>query len=264
MITESLKQEFESRGIIQLKNVLSLKKVAQSKDLVIRHLEREGLWNDGDWTLNDDVSSSSDNAQKSFAQGLKKQSLFVDLLSDAQLLISELLDNQPTFPATDYPHPLITFPNATSWSIPTKSWHLDCPRLSNGGIPGIQAFTFLEAVKQGGAGTLAVMGSHRLLNDEGFLRSSQVLKQLKQESYFRNLMSKDVENRERYLHESEFADDVELQLMEMVGEPGDVYLMDLRVVHVAAPNVLSIPRIMLTQRYLLEIALEEYRGKSSS
>lgn len=263
MITKSIKQEFEFHGIIKLKNFLSHDKVAQSQNLVRQNLEREGIWKDGTWNFSEGESSIQDRG-KAFLSSLKKQGQFVDLLSEAQQLISEFLDQRSTYPATDYPHPLVTLPNSTSWSIPTKSWHLDCPRLSSGEIPGIQAFTFLETVTHGGAGTLAVMGSHRLLNNQGFLRSKQVLQQLKQETYFRNLMSKYYEGRQRFMHESGYIDDVELQVIEMIGEPGDVFLMDLRILHVGAPNALSIPRIMLTQRYLLESAQEEYHGKSTS
>jgi hypothetical protein len=106
------------------------------------------------------------------------------------------------------------------------------------------------------------MGSHRLLNNHGFLRSKQVLNQLKQIPYFRNLMSKNYEGRHNLIRESAYVDDVELKLIEMIGKPGDVFLMDLRVVHAAAPNAFTIPRIMLTQRYLLESSRDEFYGRS--
>jgi hypothetical protein len=142
MISDSLRQEFESRGIIRLKNALSLELVARSQDLVKQNLERYGLCQDGTWNLSEDRPSIQDRG-RAFLNSLKKQELFIDLLSEAQLLISELLDQRQTYPSTDFPLPLFTLPNATSWSIPTKSWHLDCPRLSSGDIPGIQTFTFL-------------------------------------------------------------------------------------------------------------------------
>ena len=50
------------------------------------------------------------------------------------------------------------------------------------------------------------------------------------------------------------------QLTEMVGDPGDIYLMDLRVVHAGSANASSKPRMMLTQRFYLESALAEING----
>jgi hypothetical protein len=35
----------------------------------------------------------------------------------------------------------------------------------------------------------------------------------------------------------------------MTGAPGDVWLMDLRVLHVGSPNAAERPRMMLTFRY---------------
>jgi len=37
--------------------------------------------------------------------------------------------------------------------------------------------------------------------------------------------------------------------MEMTGVPGDVWLMDLRVLHAGSPNAAERPRMMLTFRY---------------
>ena len=42
---------------------------------------------------------------------------------------------------------------------------------------------------------------------------------------------------------------VQLQIVEMTGVPGDVWLVDLRVLHVGSPNVTERPRMMLTFRY---------------
>jgi ectoine hydroxylase-related dioxygenase (phytanoyl-CoA dioxygenase family) len=42
-------------------------------------------------------------------------------------------------------------------------------------------------------------------------------------------------------------DGVPLQVEEMTGEPGDLYLMHPAALHAAAPNVLSEPRLVLAQ-----------------
>ena len=41
-------------------------------------------------------------------------------------------------------------------------------------------------------------------------------------------------------------------MVELHGEPGDVFLTDLRLLHTLAPNASRVPRLMVTQRFLLE------------
>jgi ectoine hydroxylase-related dioxygenase (phytanoyl-CoA dioxygenase family) len=138
------------------------------------------------------------------------------------------------------------------YGVPHNLWRLDLPRLPDCGIPGVQIFTFLDTVAPGGGGTLVVAGSHRLLNESKRISSKQLKKRLKREPYFRDLMSRDVAGRDRFIRECSRVGDVELQVVEIHGEPGDVFLMDLRILHTLAPNAARVPRIMVTQRFLLE------------
>jgi len=54
--------------------------------------------------------------------------------------------------------------------------------------------------------------------------------------YFRELMSKDDKDRGRFLSESCPVGDVDLEVVELHGEPGDVFLVDMRVLHTGAPK----------------------------
>jgi len=96
-----------------------------------------------------------------------------------------------------HPTLLFTLPNATIWTLPHKDWHLDMPRLPNHGVTGVQIFAFLETVETGGGGTLAVTGSNNMAD------------------------------RLRFVREVGHVGNVELQVVEMTGEAGDVYFMDL-------------------------------------
>ena len=145
---------------------------------------------------------------------------------------------------------LLTLPNAETWTVPHGIWHLDLPRLPRPGIPGLQAFAFLDAVPPGGGGTLVVRGSHRLLNDRGFARSKQVKRLLKREPWFAALMGRGETDRRRFLDAPAEVRGVPVQVVELHGEPGDVVLTDLRLLHTIAPNAGMAPRLMATQRYL--------------
>lgn len=95
-----------------------------------------------------------------------------------------------------------------------------------------------------------------MLNAGERISSKDVKRRLKDEPYFRDLMSADTPNRQRFVDEVGHCRDVELQVVEMHGEPGDVYFVDLRTLHTPAPNAMSIPRIMLTRRHFLEAQRE--------
>ena len=121
----------------------------------------------------------------------------------------------------------------------------------------MQVFAILDDVEPEGGATLAVTGSHQLLNDDGRISSSDLRKRLKREPYFAELMSSKPTDRTRLMREPGHIGDVEVSVVEMTGEAGDVYFMDLRMLHNIAPNARSKPRLMLTQRYVLEHARNE-------
>jgi ectoine hydroxylase-related dioxygenase (phytanoyl-CoA dioxygenase family) len=147
------------------------------------------------------------------------------------------------------PQLLATPPNAAAWSLPS-GWHVDVPRLASGRSPGLQVFVLLDDVAPGGGGTVAIAGAHRLLNDRGFLTIRDVRKRLSAEPFFGDPL------RPALSH----VGDVRLELVEMAGAAGDVYAMDLRVLHSAAVNASERPRLMATHRYLRAAALHEIGG----
>jgi hypothetical protein len=45
-------------------------------------------------------------------------------------------------------------------------------------------------------------------------------------------------------------------VVELCGEGGDVFLMDMRLLHTLAPNASRVPRLMATQRFVLDSIVE--------
>ena len=171
--------------------------------------------------------------------------------------IVELAGGRSVRPMGGRPQYLVTMPNAEKWTLPPTIWHVDLPRLPSNCLVGIQVFTFLSDVVAGGGGTLVVAGSHRLLNNGSRVRSKDIRKRLRRLPYFRELMSKESVDRERFLIEPGSAQDpdageVPLRVVELCGRPGDVYLTDMRLLHTLAPNATDEPRIMLTHRFVIE------------
>jgi hypothetical protein len=244
------RDEFARRGLVRLEQCLPERLVAAARARVLQPLERAGLWRDGAWLVGAADPAAGPIAGHALVEGLKKCGALAALATpELRRAIATLLDVREALPMSPHAQLLFTLPNATAWTVPASLWHLDLPRLPDGGVPAVQMFTFLETVAPGGGGTLVVAGSHRLLNTGQLIRSKDVKKRLKRWPYFCRLMAKDTPDRGRFVHEIGHAEDVELQVVELTGKPGDVYLTDMRLLHTLAPNAARVPRIMVTQRF---------------
>lgn len=101
-------------------------------------------------------------------------------------------------------------------------------------VPGVQAFFLVDDVAPHGGATLALAGSHKLR--QGGQRSL---------SHLREALKSDVS-----LEDTLRAFD--LKVLEMSGQAGDVYLMDMRTLHTPAINDSNKIRMMATCRCLMD------------
>jgi hypothetical protein len=156
---------------------------------------------------------------------------------------------------------LVSFPGAfpeasAGWNVPSQGWHLDAPVVR--ALPdlyGVRIFTCLAKVEPQGGATLAVAGSPRLAralaNARGVakLRSADVRKGLVQRhSWIKDLCSPgDSRGRvARFMNTGATIEDVDIRVIEMTGEPGDVYLVHPVMMHAGSPNCLKTPRMVLS------------------
>jgi ectoine hydroxylase-related dioxygenase (phytanoyl-CoA dioxygenase family) len=154
----------------------------------------------------------------------------------------------------------MTFPRVGApWELPHKSWHLDytAPGAARG-IPGVQVFLCLDEIAPGGGGTLVAAGVHRLIDairrregSEWRGRSLEIRRALQREvPWIRDVATlRAGEDRiARFMAKATRVKNVALQVVELVGEPGDVYAMHPWMLHAASPNCGSRPRLGLTER----------------
>ena len=260
MITESHKGTFRSRGFVRLERFLPAESVTRAREVVMRALERHGCVQHDFATLD---QLPPYKASSKLRKGIKHTGAFRKLMT-LELLdaVDSLADGAvvPMNPARRLnPGLLLSLPDSTTWAVPHALWHVDLPRLRNRGVPpGVQLFACLDTVQPHGGGTVIVAGSHRLLDEDRWIGPSvKHAKRLRKIPYVRDLMSEDLTNRDRFVNESCHVGDVELQVVELHGEAGDVFLVDMRVLHTSAPNASRVPRIMVTQRFVCEDVLEE-------
>jgi ectoine hydroxylase-related dioxygenase (phytanoyl-CoA dioxygenase family) len=148
-------------------------------------------------------------------------------------------------------HPLVTFPSpGEQWAVPASGWHVDSHEWSAGEVPGVVAFTFLDEVRPRGGGTLVMPGSHGLTwqlcqRAGGFMRTGEMKSALAREhDWFAELWREP--HGHEFLGNGVVVDGTQVRVAELTGQPGDVVLMNQRVLHVAAPNALTMPRLMLS------------------
>lgn len=150
---------------------------------------------------------------------------------------------------------LFDLPQDKPWDVPTGGWHIDSPvSLKTHPLHFLALFAFLNTVEAGGGGTLIATGSHHLVRDiilepgaKPKIRSGDMKKLLiKAEPWMKDLFSDAVENRvERFMTESVSENGHTLRVMELTGEPGDVFLMHPWLLHTGSPKTNDTPRMML-------------------
>jgi ectoine hydroxylase-related dioxygenase (phytanoyl-CoA dioxygenase family) len=122
----------------------------------------------------------------------------------------------------------------------------------------VQLFSFLTPVAARGGGTMAIAGSHRLLDDGRSLIARRMRHELGREPYFRQLWRK---TPLAWAADADYpagaAHNWPLRVTEMIGAPGDLWLMDLRCFHAASHNAAEVPRVMVTQRFVRKDVVRE-------
>lgn len=251
-LSEEQRLRWERDGVLKLEALLDQAAVARAQDAVLAALARLGLWRDGDWRLDARPRPTWPDQGLKPARDIGHRHPEVEALirQPALKAVVEQLGGAE-FDRKIYPRPqvLASLPNIGRWRLP-DGWHTDMPRLARGGSPGVQVFMFLDSVRPRGGGPLVVAGSHLLLNDGRNMKVNEITATLRREPFFHGLFGSGVEATEHDPLPSACVRDVRLEVVEIVGEPGDVWLMDLRALHAAAPNALDRPRLMATHRFV--------------
>ncbi|THD57997.1 phytanoyl-CoA dioxygenase family protein [Phenylobacterium sp.] len=154
--------------------------------------------------------------------------------------------------------PLVAFPTKVGpWVLPHKIWHLDLtPEPRHPGLMVGRVFVLLAPIRPQGGATLVATGSHRVVEAlaarRGGRMSSLEVRQalVRDHAWFADLMSPPSEGEDRiarFMGLPTLANGVPLQVEEITGEPGDVFLMHPHALHGLSDNVLETPRLALTQ-----------------
>ncbi len=258
MVTEQQMQIFQNRGILFLPKLLDPVKVRLASLAILSRAEKNGLWKNDSWQLSNRPDTPVPEAVSKLLGRTNTEDSLGDLCEGiVESIILQLLGGCTYHSPIRNGQILFTLPKADNWNVPYANWHLDIARLPDMGLPGVQFFTFLNQVKPGGGGTLVVAGSHLLLNGNEMIKSKNVRGRLKKWDYFKKLMQPGTSDRLEFLSNPGEVEGHQMQVVEMHGNPADVYLMDMRLIHTISPNTAKVPRIMMTKRYFLKDAYDQ-------
>ena len=229
-MTPSQADSFTRLGYLRLEGFHSRKLVGGIRQKVVAELKRLGISADGQRlpkSLKDIPIFQQIGRLSSLVRvpGLH-QALVTPALLDcvARLGGQEPSDIQET-------QLLLSPAHQAAWSLKALNWHVDVAGRNR--LPGIQAFFLIDDVAPHGGATLALAGSHRAGGSRAGAAPSvrDILKS-----------SADVERDLRGL---------DVNIVEMSGFAGDVFLMDMRVLHTPSVNATKSVRMMATSRCFL-------------
>jgi hypothetical protein len=156
---------------------------------------------------------------------------------------------------------LMTPPQPGDWLLPGKMWHMDSPAPGwvDDPVPAVQAFLLLDRLEPHGGGTLVAGGSHRLvrtLPERGRRdyvgHSSQIRKALRVRVPWLRELWQDGPNEERierFVERASEHEGVPLRVLEMTGDPGDVFVMHIWSLHAGSMNSSHQMRMMVNAHF---------------
>lgn len=231
------KKTFSEQGILALRGFLPRKLTEAARDSILSELKRLKLIVNGKIAsakIRDlPIFQQTGQLAQMFGRRDEVDRLFTDnLLTAVQSLGDAMLRPSPA-------QTLLSLPHKTDWSLNQLNWHLDLKVPKEDQIPGVQAFILIDDVQPQGGATLALAGSHKL---HYIARDGNAHEVLRRHSDFSATP-------EKYL-KPQMVEGTPVQIIEMCGKAGDVYLMDLRILHTPSINAQRNIRMMATSRYL--------------
>jgi len=254
MLSPAQREEFEMRGVVRLPEAVEPRAACAFAERIRAFVAEKKLAPSGigQWLA---VRASS-------TAPLAKACRFADLWGPTVLAALDDLLGPGRWEIPEHAGQVLalTWPQpGQTWQVPDKVWHLDymAPGAARG-LPGIQAFLCLDRVESRAAATLVAAGTPRLIDAlrlgkgsawEG--RSADVRKALAREApWFRELTTvRAGEDRiARFMAKPTEFGGSRLQVLELTGDAGDVWLMHPWMLHAPSANCSERPRMVLTER----------------
>lgn len=251
MFTPQQREEFDRSGVVRVPGAIASRDAAKMCDRVWETLGRR-------FQIRRDDSDTWKSRRVAGFHDLPKAENFEQIGSPA---VREALDNLLGDGNWQKPERwgslLVTFPESTGrWDVPHNSWHLDFPAPSRSQeLFAVRLFVGLAKLRPAGGGTLFLAGSHRLVQelvDKGpaeKLRSAEAREALiRSYPWVKELCSLDekVDRVQQFVKGGAVIGDINVRVIEMTGEAGDVFMTHPLMLHAGSRNCAQDPRLVLS------------------
>lgn len=216
---------FHDRGWLKLAAFHPKARLLPFKNRLLAELKRLGVWGSGKALPHAMRQLPPFQQITRLSSSIRLPDLHAQLASPEVLaLVAELAGRKPTSIADT--QLLLSLPHRETWSLQQLNWHVDVTADPSGRLPGIQAFHLIDDVAPHGGATLGLAGSHL---------AGAITPEIR-----------------RRLSPAERVDPgaLGLPVVEMSGRAGDLYLMDMRLLHTPSVNAGKGLRMMATTRFL--------------
>lgn len=225
---------FKAHGYVRLAGFHARKRLAPVRQQLLDELKRLRIWAAGKnlssaWKGMPAFQQISKLSTAVKVSGLQQALMTPELLADVAELAG-LADRAPT--ANQGTQLLLSLPRQGTWTLQGLNWHVDVRADPPQKLPGVQAFVLIDDVVPQGGATLVLAGSHHVgaWPDQHAQALRDTLK-----------TSTDLPADLRALG---------IEIVEMSGSAGDVFLMDMRLLHTPSVNASNHLRMMATSRFL--------------
>lgn len=225
---------FRAHGYVRLAGFHARKRLTPVRQQLLDELRRLRIWAAGKslssaWKGMPAFQQISKLSTAVKVSGLQQALMTPELLAEVAELAG-LAGRAPS--ANQGTQLLLSLPRQGAWTLQGLNWHVDVRADPPQKLPGVQAFVLIDDVVPQGGATLILAGSQHVgaLPDQHAQALRDTLK-----------TSTDLPADLRGLG---------IEIVEMSGSAGDVFLMDMRVLHTPSVNASNHLRMMATSRFL--------------
>lgn len=232
----SVRNQLETDGYVYLRQGIGREIAESVANDVWAYLEPVGVFRDRttSWPIGRPQRGPVFRAIRDYEEGLLP--LFTD---NFEQTMGELID--PSLRVGQEQILYMTFPNSDHdhkrWRVPWASWHNDFTGDGTGSTRAYLGFVLLNDVEPGGGNLVLLTGSHRLEEVIAPQHASAIMKQLSRKStVLERLWDRKEDAQGALVGERCTVDGVELRILEMTGNAGDLFLLNGSLLHAPTAN----------------------------
>jgi hypothetical protein len=256
MLTAAQRSEYNERGYVRLPQAFGVDAAAAMADFIwARLFDLHGM-------RRDDRATWTAKAPWVGLNRFREDPVFAPLDNAAtRAAIDDLLGVDAWKKPRHWGTFLVKFPDRAhgDWILPADAhWHVDFHFTYEPGTPfALRVFTFVSDVAPHGGATLAIAGSHRIVErfvasltpDERRAGYAALHRRLfASHPWLQRLTNDPTAGADRaadFLHRAADVDGQDVRVEELCGQAGDIILMHPWLLHAAAPNDSNQPRFVL-------------------